>query len=41
LMRFGHEITRPLRVPPKCEATCFVYWNGVSKAWAHAAGIWL
>src|SRR5262245_40545400 len=37
LMRFGHEITRPLRVPPKCEATCFVHWNGVSKAWAHAA----
>src|SRR5262249_59794814 len=34
LMRFGHESTRPLRVPPKCEATCFVHWNGVSKAWA-------
>ena len=19
----------PLRVPPKCEGTCFIHWNGV------------
>ena len=24
----------PLRVPPKCEATCLVHWNGVSNAHA-------
>ena len=24
----------PLRVPPQCEATCFVHWYGVSIAWA-------
>ena len=24
----------PLRVPPKCEATCLVHWYGVSVAWA-------
>ena len=38
LIRCGHEITRPLRVPPKCEATCFVHWNGVSSACAQATG---
>src|SRR3954453_14218338 len=35
LMRSGHEIARPCRVPPKCEATCFVYLNGVSNAHDH------
>ena len=24
----------PVRVPPQCEATCFVHWNGVSMACA-------
>ena len=24
----------PLRVPPQCEATCLVHWNGVSIAQA-------
>ncbi len=32
LMRFGHEIAMPWRVPPKCEATCLVHLNGVSNA---------
>ena len=28
LMRAGHETTRPLRVPPKCEGTRFIHWKG-------------
>ena len=32
LMWPGHEIAMPWRVPPKCEATCLVHLNGVSKA---------
>ncbi len=32
LMRAGQEIAMPWRVPPKCEATCLVHLNGVSKA---------
>src|ERR1700749_3264534 len=32
LMRFGQEIAMPCRVPPKCDATCFVHLNGVSNA---------
>src|ERR1035441_6308580 len=28
----GHEIARPCRVPPKCDAICLVHLNGVSKA---------
>ena len=24
----------PLRVPPQCEATCFVHWYGAHMAWA-------
>jgi hypothetical protein len=24
----------PFRVPPQCEATCFVHWYGVHSAWA-------
>src|SRR5712672_1596506 len=35
LMRAGHDIARPCRVPPKCDATCFVYLNGVSNAHDH------
>src|SRR6266404_6530419 len=35
LMRSGHEIARPCRVPPKCEATCLVHLNGVSNAHDH------
>ena len=27
-------MTMPLRVPPKCEATCFIHWNGASSAQA-------
>ena len=38
LMRSGHEMTRPLRVPPKCEATCLAHWKGVSMAWAQPTG---
>jgi hypothetical protein len=34
LIRAGHEIAMPWRVPPKCEAICLVHWNGVSKAQA-------
>src|SRR5215831_17828150 len=32
----GHEIAMPCRVPPKCDAICFVHLNGVSNA--HAQG---
>src|ERR1700732_3501804 len=39
LIRAGHEIARPCRVPPKCDATCFVYLNGVSKAHDHATAM--
>ena len=38
LMRAGQEMTRPLRVPPKCEAICLVHWNGVSIACAQPTG---
>ena len=38
LIRSGHEITRPFRVPPKCEAICLVHWNGVSMACAQPTG---
>ncbi len=24
-MRFGHDTTMPLRVPPKSEGTCFIH----------------
>src|SRR5262249_51916788 len=36
LITDGHEITMPCRVPPKCDATCFVHLNGVSKAHDHS-----
>ncbi len=36
-MPFGHEMTIGLRVPPKCEAISFVYWNGVLPAQAQPA----
>ena len=39
LMPAGHEIARPCRVPPKCEAICLVYWNGVSNAHDHATAM--
>jgi hypothetical protein len=29
LMRPGHDIDIPCRVPPKCEATCLTHLNGV------------
>ena len=32
LMPFGREITIGLRVPPKCDAINFEYWNGVLPA---------
>src|SRR5215469_49636 len=31
----GHEMHMPCRVPPKCDATCLVHLNGVSKAHDH------
>ena len=37
LMPFGHEMTIGLRVPPKCDAISFVYWNGVLPAQAQPA----
>ena len=37
----GQETIIGLRVPPKCEATCLVHWNGVFIAQAQAAGKWL
>ncbi len=39
LMWPGHEIARPCRVPPKCDATCLVHLNGVSKAQDHATAM--
>ncbi len=33
-MPFGQCTMVPLRVPPQCEATCLVHWNGVSIAHA-------
>ena len=39
LMRAGHEIARPCRVPPKCDAICLVHLNGVSKAHDHATAM--
>src|SRR6516164_5274341 len=32
LMRLGQAMHMPCRVPPKCDATCLVHLNGVSKA---------
>ena len=40
LIRFGHERAMPLRVAPKCDATCFIHWKGESSAHAHAALKW-
>ena len=34
LKPFGQCTIVPLRVPPQCEATCFVHWYGVSSACA-------
>ena len=39
LMRAGHEIARPWRVPPKCDAICLVHLNGVSNAHDHATAM--
>ena len=39
-MRFGHDIAIALRVPPKCEATCFIHWNGESSAHAQPTLKW-
>ena len=39
-MPAGHEMATPLRVAPKCEATCLVHWNGASSAHAHAELKW-
>ena len=38
-MRFGQEITIGLRVPPRCDATCLVHWNGVLAASAQPTGM--
>src|SRR5262245_40969987 len=40
LTRAGQDMTIPCRVPPKCDATCFVHLNGVSKAHDHATAMW-
>ena len=39
LIRFGHAITMPWRVPPKYDAISFVHLNGVSKAHAHGTAM--
>ena len=36
LTLLGQWTIAPFRVPPQCEATCFVHWYGVSIACAHA-----
>ena len=38
LMPAGQCTIIPLRVPPKCEATCLVHWYGVSSASAQPTG---
>src|SRR5215475_11281612 len=40
LIRLGQAIAMPCRVPPKCEATCFVHLNGVSNAHDQATAMW-
>src|SRR5262249_40462542 len=40
VMRAGHEMAMPCRVPPKCEATCLVHLNGVSDAQDQATDMW-
>src|SRR5215470_20289513 len=39
LIRLGQAIAVPCRVPPKCDATCLVHLNGVSKAHDQATDI--
>ena len=34
-MPVGQWTIVPLRVPPQCEATCLVHWNGAQFAHAH------
>ncbi len=41
LMRLGQAIAMPLRVPPKCDATCLVHLNGVSNAQVQPTAMWL
>ncbi len=36
LIRAGQETTMPLRVPPRCEATCLPHWKGALPAHAQA-----
>ena len=36
----GQETASALRVPPKCDATCFIHWNGESSAHAHPTLKW-
>jgi hypothetical protein len=36
LIPLGQCTTQALRVPPQCEAICFVHWYGVSRACAQA-----
>src|SRR4029078_7695014 len=38
---FGQCTMVPLRVPPQCEATCLVHWNGAELAHAHPTAEWL
>ncbi len=37
LMRLGQLITSGLRMPPRCEAICFIHGNGVFRAHAQPA----
>jgi hypothetical protein len=41
VITFGQEMATPWRLPPKCEAICFVHENGVSNAQAQGTAIWL
>ena len=37
-IRVSQLMAIPFRALPKCEATCFVHWNGVFIAWAQPTG---
>ena len=41
LMPPGQCTIVPLRVPPQCDAICFVHWYGVSIACAQPTAKWL
>ena len=41
VIAFGQCTIVPLRVPPQCDATCFVHWYGVFIACAQPTAKWL